>query len=81
MAGPVAYYAYASTLKEVIPPQVDLHVYTDDHAYKKGFLANSREVESEEMGQLENCASVIKVQMDGNRLKMNDKKMKFIRSS
>ena len=78
MAGPVAYSAYASTLKEVIPPQVDLHGYADDHIYKKGFLANSREAESETMGQLENCASVIKIWMDGNRLKMNDKKTEFI---
>ena len=78
VAGPVTYSAYASTLKKVIPPQVDLHGYADDHAYIKSFLVNSREAESETMGQLENCASVIKTWMDGNRLKMNDKKMEFI---
>ena len=74
MAGPVAYSAYASTLKEVIQPQVDLHGYVDDHTYKNGSLANSREAESETMGHLENYASVIKIWMDGNRLKMNDKR-------
>ena len=78
MAGPVAYSAYASILKEVIPLQIDLHGYADDHPYKEGFLANSREAESETIGQLENCASVIKIWMDGNWLKMNDKKMEFI---
>ena len=52
VAGPVAYSAYASTLKEVILSQVDLHGHADDHTYKKGFLANSREAELETMGQL-----------------------------
>ena len=52
MAGPVEYSAYASTLKEVIPPQVDLHEYADDHTYEKGFLANSREAESKQWNNL-----------------------------
>ena len=47
VAGPVVYSAYASTLKEVIPLQVDPHGYSDDHTYKKSFLVNSREPESE----------------------------------
>ena len=78
VAGPVAYYAYASTLREVVPPQVDLHGYADDHAYKMSFLANSRETESDTIEQLQNCARVIKIWMDGNRLKMNNKKAEFI---
>ena len=78
VAGQVAYSAYASTIREVIPPQVDLHGYADDHAYKKSFLANSREAESDTIEQLQNCARVIKIWMDGNRLKINNKKMEFI---
>ena len=63
VAGPTAYSVYVSTLWEVIPPQVDLHGYADDHAYKKSFLANSREVESDTIKQLQNCARVIKIWM------------------
>ena len=79
VAGPVAYSAYASTLREVIPSQVDLHGYGDDHAYKKSFLANSRKAESDTIEQLQNCARVIKIWIDGNRLKMNNKKTEFIK--
>ena len=66
VAGPVAYSAYASTLREVILPQVDLHGYADDHAYKLSFLANPREAESDTLEQLQICARVINIWMDGN---------------
>ena len=67
--GLVAYSTYVSTLREVIPPQLDLHWNADDHAYKMSFLANSREAESDTIEQLQNCARVIKIWMDGNRLR------------
>ena len=35
--GLVLYSAHASTLQEVILDSNDLHGFTDDHAYKKGF--------------------------------------------
>ena len=50
VAGPMAYSAYASTLKEVIQPQIDLHRYADNHTYEKSFLANSRKAESKTIG-------------------------------
>ena len=36
-AGPVLFSAYASTLQKVILDSIDLHSFTDDHAYKKAF--------------------------------------------
>ena len=38
-AGPVLYLAHASTLQEVIPDDLCLHGYADDHAIKMGYQA------------------------------------------
>ena len=78
--GSTYYSAYASTLQECIPDdlELDLHGFTDNHAYKKLFDANSRYQEYKTMGDLSHCASEIKTWMDHNRLKMNDSKTEFI---
>ena len=57
---------------------IDLQGFADNHAYKKGFPGNSRESEVKTIKDLEQCATRIKSWMDGNRLKMNDGKTKFI---
>ena len=57
---------------------IDLHGFADDHAYKKGFPGNLRESEVDTIKDLEQCATRIKSWMDGNRIKMNDGKTKFI---
>ena len=57
---------------------IDLHRFADDHAYKKGFPGNSRESEVKTIKDLEQCATRIKSWMDGNTLKMNNGKTKFI---
>ena len=57
---------------------IDLHGFADDHIYKKGFPGNSRECEVKTIKDLEQWATRIKSWMDGNQLKMNDRKTEFI---
>ena len=37
LCGPVLYNAYASTMKSIVPLDIDIHAYADDHALKKYF--------------------------------------------
>ena len=73
-------YYSASTLQECIvdDPEFNLHGFTDNHAYKKLFDANSRCQEYKTICDLSHCGSEIKTWMDHNRLKMNDSKTEFI---
>ena len=36
-AGPVLYTAYSSTMSEVVPKQISIHGYVDDHGLKKSY--------------------------------------------
>ena len=75
-AGPILYLLYASTMKEVVPDNIDLHGYADDHALKIHFSPSKSEVSA--ISTLEDCAVKIKQWMDSNRLKMNASKTEFI---
>ena len=37
LCGPVLYNAYASMMKTIVPSDIAIHVYADDHALKKEF--------------------------------------------
>ena len=39
LCGSVLYNAYASTMKTIVPPDMAIHAYADDHALKKEFNA------------------------------------------
>ena len=67
VAGPVLYSAYASTLKEVVSPSIELHGFADDHMIKDSFKPNADQ-ESRVILTLEKCTSNIKDWMDANRL-------------
>ena len=75
----VAYLAYASTLQEVIPLDIPLYGYADDHSVKKAFRAGSQNKNEEKktIEDLENGAKNIKTWIGINRLKMNDGKSEF----
>ena len=77
-AGPVLYLAYASTMQEVVPDNIDLHGYADDHALKISFNPAEQTEEHNAINQLELCAQNIKEWMDKNRLKMNSSKTEYI---
>ena len=78
-AGPVVYLAYDITLQEVIPPDIPLHRFADDHSMEKTFRAGSQNNKEEKktIEDLENGAKNNKTWMDINRLKMNDGKREF----
>ena len=76
--GPVLYLAYAGTLSEIIPSDIEIHGYADDHAVKLSFPADDRNKERRAISQLEDCALEINNWMHKNRLKMNPSKAEFI---
>ena len=78
-AGPVAYVAYASTLQEVIPSDIPLHGFEDDHLVKKAFTAGwqNNNKEKEAIEDLENVVKNINTWEDINRLKMDYGKTEF----
>ena len=57
------YSAYASTVQEVIPKEIDLHGFADDQGYKNSFPAKSRDKETARIKGLEECARNIKTWM------------------
>ena len=78
LAGPNLYSAYASTLQEVVPGDVGLNGFADDHSVKRSFTADDRKAEQTIISALQNCLMNVKTWMDENRLKMNDGKTEFI---
>ena len=72
-AGLVLYTAYSSTMSEVVPKQISIHGYADDHGLKNSYRPIQQEDE-ETIKQLEMCAVEIREWMDTNRLCMNSKK-------
>ena len=77
-AGPVLYLAYASTLHEGIPDDINLHGYADDHALKKSYPASDKEKELDTLMKLGVTLKEIKIWMDQNRMKMNNSKTEYI---
>ena len=73
-ASPILYSNYAGTMKYIVPPNMLLHGYAENHAIKWSFSANNITGESNTLRSLENCAKNIKLWMDSNCLKMNSSK-------
>ena len=78
LGGPSLYTVYASTMQSVVPGEIDLHGFVDDHVLKSSFKASSRVTEKESVSSLESTLVNVKTWMDQNRLKMNDGKTEFI---
>ena len=78
LVGPNLYLAYASTLQEIVPEEVCLNGFADDHSLKRSFKADDRKPEHTTISILQNCLKDVKLWMDENRLKMNDRKTEFI---
>ena len=68
---------YASTMQSVVPDEIDLHGFADDHFLKNYFRASSRIDEKESILSLESTLVNVKSWMDQNRLKLNDGKTEF----
>ena len=76
-AGQMLFTAYSSTMPEVIPKQISIYGYADDHGLKKSNRPVQHE-EEETIKQLEMCVVEIEEWMDTNRLHMNSKKTEYI---
>ena len=77
-AGANIFNLYCSPLHEVIPPDLQLSGFADDHSVRKSFKASHREEEFSTVTSMEACMLNIKNWMDEMRLKMNPSKMEFI---
>ena len=60
LAGPNLYSAYASTLQEVVPGDVGLNGFADDHSLKRSFKADDRKAEQTIISALQNCIMNVK---------------------
>ena len=69
---------YCSPLHEVIPTDLQLSGFANDHSVRKPFNASKREEESNTLMSMETCILNIKNWMDEMRLKMNPTKTEFI---
>ena len=77
-AGANIFNLSCSPLHEVIPPDLQLSGFADDHSVRKPFNASKREEESDTLSSMETCMLNIKNWMDEMRLKMNPAKTEFI---
>jgi len=75
--GPWLYLAYAGTLFDVIPANVSVYGFADDHIAKTTFRPSSSN-EKNAITELEKCAFTINHWMNANKLKMNTSKTEFI---
>ena len=69
LEGPSLFTVYASTMQSVVPDEIDLHGFADDHVLKNSFRASSRVDEKESILSLESTLVDVKLWMDQNRLK------------
>ena len=65
-------------MQSVVPEEIDLHGFADNHVLKNSFRASSRADEKESILSLESTLVNVKTWMDQNRLKMNNGKTEFI---
>ena len=77
MLGQCSYTAYSSPMSEVVPKEISICRYADDHDLRKSYRPIQHD-EEETIKQLEMCVVEIKVWMDTNSLHMDSKKTEFI---
>ena len=77
-SGAYLFNLYCSTLNDIIPSDLHLSGFTDDHSVRKEFRANDRNAELQTKEENEECMVNIRSWMDWVRLKMNSMKTKFI---
>ena len=73
-AGASIFNLYCSTLHEVIPSDLPLSGFADDHSIRRIFKAGSNAQEGTTIHSLQTCMLNIKSWMDAVRLKMNPSK-------
>ena len=79
LCGPVLYNAYASMMKSIVPLDIDIHAYADDHALKKEFNSSILLDEVEAAEKLSRCLDDVRSWMNSCHLKMNTDKTEAIK--
>ena len=69
LGGPNLYTVYVLTMQSVVPEEIDLYGFADDHVLKNSFKASSRIDEEKSILLLESTLVDVKTWMDQNRLK------------
>ena len=77
-AGANIFNLYCSPLQDVVPKDLQLSSFADDHSVRKTFKAGNTHEETTTISKLESCLLSIKQWMDQVRLKMNPSKTEFI---
>ena len=78
-SGAYLFNLYCSTLNDIVPLDLHLSGFADDHAVRKEFKANDRNAELQTKEEIEECMVNIRSWMDQViRLKMNSVKTEFI---
>ena len=69
---------YCSTLNDIVPSDLHLSGFADDHAVRKEFKVNDRNAELQTKEEIKECMVNIRQWMDQVRLKMNSVKTELI---
>ena len=77
-AGANIFNLYCAPLHEVVPNDLQISGFADDHSICKSFKANNRKQELEVQKHQEHCMLNIKKWMDQMQLKMNPSKTEYI---
>ena len=78
LCGPVLYNAYASPMKTIVPSDIAIHAYADDHALKKAFNSSVPQDKVKASESLSRCLDEVRSWMNSCHLKMNTDKMEAI---
>ena len=77
-AGPAYFNAYCSTLADVVPQNITLNGFADDHTLQTSWNIKEPNEESSSITHLEGTLANIEKWMQSNHLKMNNSKTEFI---
>ena len=77
-AGAAIFNLYCTPLEDVIPKDLQISGFMDDHSVRTSFHANDRTAELATKETMESCMLNIKQWMDTARLKKNPSKTEFI---
>ena len=77
-SGAYLFNLYCSTLNDIIPSDLHLSGFADDHSVRKEFRANDRNAELQTKEEIEECMVNIRSWMDQVRLQTNLAKTEFI---
>ena len=77
-SGANVFTCYCSFIEQVVPKDIPLNGFADDHSLRKSFPAGNRTLEQQAKLRMEHTFSNIKRWMDSMHLKLNSEKTEYI---